>query len=131
VRDLLAAIGGKTITGDTPTTNTFERSTTFVDHTFIKGQADNCYPPATYTVAGNAVNVSVSASPTQVHEGSSATYTISSSPAPSQSIAVRYSMSGSAAVGSDYTLSSAHGQVTIPAGQSSASVTLSALEDPR
>jgi hypothetical protein len=51
--DLLGAIGGKTITGDTPTTNTFERSTTFVDHTFIKGQADNCYPPATYTVAGN------------------------------------------------------------------------------
>jgi len=52
--DLMGAIGGKTITGDTPTTNTFERSTTFVDHTFIKGQADNCYPPATYTVAGNA-----------------------------------------------------------------------------
>jgi hypothetical protein len=51
--DLLGAIGGKTITGDTPTTNTFERSTTFVDHTFIKGQADNCYPPATYIVAGN------------------------------------------------------------------------------
>lgn len=51
--DLLGAIGGKTITGDTPTTNTFERSTAFVDHTFIKGQADNAYPPATYTLVGN------------------------------------------------------------------------------
>src|SRR5260370_30609801 len=48
--DLMGAIGGKTITGDTPTTNTFERSTTLVDHTFIKGQPDNCYPPATYTL---------------------------------------------------------------------------------
>jgi hypothetical protein len=51
--DLLAAIGGKTITGDTPSTNTFERSTAFVDHTFIKGQADNAYPAATYTLVGN------------------------------------------------------------------------------
>jgi hypothetical protein len=51
--DLLGAIGGKTITGDTPATVTFERSTAFVDHTFIKGQADNSYPAATYTVVGN------------------------------------------------------------------------------
>jgi hypothetical protein len=51
--DLLGAIGGKTITGDTPATVTFERSTAFVDHTFIKGQADNAYPAATYTLVGN------------------------------------------------------------------------------
>jgi len=62
--DLLGAIGGKTITGDTPATNTFERSTTFVDHTFVKGQADNCYPPATYTVAGNVTCTQPSPSPT-------------------------------------------------------------------
>src|SRR5205807_10019445 len=41
------------ITGDTPATKAFERSTSFVDHTFIKGQADNAFPPATYTVVGN------------------------------------------------------------------------------
>jgi hypothetical protein len=52
--DILGAIGGKTITGDTPGTVTFERSTAFVDHTFIKGQADNAYPAATYTMVGNA-----------------------------------------------------------------------------
>src|ERR1700736_5271149 len=51
--DLLGAIGGKTLTGDTPETVTFERSTAFLDHTFIKGQADNAYPAATYTVVGN------------------------------------------------------------------------------
>ena len=50
--DLLGAIGGKTITGDTPATVTFERSTAFVDHTFIKGEADNAYPAATYTITG-------------------------------------------------------------------------------
>jgi hypothetical protein len=52
--DMIAAIGGKTITGDTPATVTFERSTAFVDHTFIKGQADNSYPAATYTITGGA-----------------------------------------------------------------------------
>jgi hypothetical protein len=53
VGDLLGAIGGKTITGDTPETNKLERSTTFVDHTFVKGNSDNSYPAATYTVVGN------------------------------------------------------------------------------
>ena len=53
VGDLLGAIGGKTITGDTPGTNTLERSTSFVDHTFVKGNSDNSYPAATYMVVGN------------------------------------------------------------------------------
>jgi hypothetical protein len=39
-------------------------------------------------------------------------------------------MSGTASLGSDYTLSGTRGQVTIPAGQSSASVTLKSLQDP-
>jgi hypothetical protein len=51
--DLLGAIGRKTISGDTPATNTLERSTTFVDHTFIKRNSDNSYPAAIYTVVGN------------------------------------------------------------------------------
>jgi hypothetical protein len=51
--DLLGAVNGRTFTGDTPATNTLERSTTFIDHTFVKGQADNSYPAATYTVVGN------------------------------------------------------------------------------
>jgi hypothetical protein len=51
--DLLGAVNGRTLTVDTPETNTLERSTLFVDHTFCKGQVDNTYPAATYTVAGN------------------------------------------------------------------------------
>ena len=51
--DLLGAVNGRTITADTPATNTLERSTVFVDHTFVKGQADNSYPAATYMIEGN------------------------------------------------------------------------------
>ena len=52
--DLLGAINGRTFTGDTPATQDFERSTTLVDHTFVKAQTDNAFPTATYVVAGNA-----------------------------------------------------------------------------
>lgn len=66
VGDLLGAIGGKTITGDNPNCATgipgvnppclpndrLERSTSFVDHTFVKGNTDNAYPATTYTIVG-------------------------------------------------------------------------------
>jgi hypothetical protein len=61
--DLLGAVGGRTITGDTSDCATdlppctpnsqLERSNAFVDHTFVKAQGDNSYPASTYTVAGN------------------------------------------------------------------------------
>jgi PKD repeat protein len=73
--------------------------------------------------------VSVSASPTSIREGSSATYTVRLSSAASQNITVGYGMSGRAALGSDYTLSGTAGQVVIPAGQTSGTVTLSAIAD--
>ena len=55
VGSLLGAVGGRTFTGDAPGSpeSRLERSNTFVDHTFVKAQTDNSYPPATYTVAGN------------------------------------------------------------------------------
>jgi hypothetical protein len=62
--DLLGAVGGRTITGDTSNCATdlppctpnskLERSNSFVDHTFVKAQSDNSFPAATYTVIGNA-----------------------------------------------------------------------------
>ena len=52
--DLLGAMNGRTFTGDTPATQDFERSTTLVDHTFVKAQTDNAFPAATYMIAGNA-----------------------------------------------------------------------------
>lgn len=55
VGSLLGGVGGRTLTGDTPGSpeSKLERSNTFIDHTFMKAQTDNSYPPATYTVAGN------------------------------------------------------------------------------
>jgi hypothetical protein len=51
--DILGAVNGRTFnTGDTPP-NTFQRSTLLIDHTFIKGNTDTSFPPATYTVVGN------------------------------------------------------------------------------
>jgi PKD repeat protein len=73
--------------------------------------------------------VLVSASPTSIHEGSTATYTIKLSSAASQNITVGYGMGGRAVSGSDYTLSGSAGQVTIAAGQTTATVTLTATAD--
>ncbi|HEY2625202.1 MAG TPA: dockerin type I domain-containing protein [Candidatus Udaeobacter sp.] len=53
--DLLGAVNGRTFnTGDTPP-ETLERSNLLIDHTFVKGNTDNSYPPATYTVVGNTI----------------------------------------------------------------------------
>lgn len=53
VGDLLGAVCGRTFnSGDSPP-ETLERSNLLIDHTFIKGNTDNSYPPATYTVSGN------------------------------------------------------------------------------
>jgi len=56
VGSVLGAVGGRTLTGDTPGSpeSKLERSNTFVDHTFVKAQSDNSYPAATYTVVGNS-----------------------------------------------------------------------------
>jgi hypothetical protein len=121
--DLLGAIGGKTM-ADNATT---ERSTQFIDHTFVKGLTDNAFPAATYMLAIPKPSMTVTASPTQIKRGSSATYTISASSTSSQPVTVSYSMSGTAALGTDYRLSGTQGQVTISAGQSSATVTLNSL----
>ncbi|HYR22724.1 MAG TPA: dockerin type I domain-containing protein [Chthoniobacterales bacterium] len=51
--DLLGAVCGRTFTGDNAQTNTLERSTLLIDHTFVKAQRDNGSPAATYTVLGN------------------------------------------------------------------------------
>jgi hypothetical protein len=52
--DLLGAVNGRTFdSGDVSSGGTLERSTLLVDHTFIKGNTDNSYPAATYTVVGN------------------------------------------------------------------------------
>jgi len=55
VGDLLGAVCGRTFnTGDTPP-NTLERSNLLIDHTFVKGNTDNSFPPATYALTGNNI----------------------------------------------------------------------------
>jgi hypothetical protein len=62
--DLLGGFNGRTFTGDTPQTVTLERSTALIDHTFVKAQTDNAYPPATYTVVGNTPCTAPTPTPT-------------------------------------------------------------------
>lgn len=69
--------------------------------------------------------ITVHATPTTVNHGSDATFTISASMLNSSTVTtVRYSMSGTARLGTDYTLSGTPGQVDIPTGASSAPVIL-------
>jgi hypothetical protein len=70
--------------------------------------------------------VSLTVSPAKVNKGGSATFTASASPSdPTRDIVVNFSAGGSAVNGTDYTLSA--NQITIPAGQSSGSVTLQVM----
>lgn len=78
--------------------------------------------------------ITVPASPTRIREGSNATCTITLSQAAVEKLSIRISMSGTATLGIDYTLTGAQlqgtqGRVLIPAGQTSATVTLHALTD--
>jgi hypothetical protein len=62
-------------------------------------------------------------------EGQDAVFTLTASPVNHAQATVNYRMKGRAILGTDYTLSGATGQVTIPAGQASVTVTLHSLED--
>jgi subtilisin-like proprotein convertase family protein len=82
--DLLGAVNGRTFTGDTPETSTLERSTALIDHTFVKAQADNAYPAATYTIVGNVPCAAPppTATPTPTSTGPTPTPTPTPTPSP-------------------------------------------------
>ena len=70
--------------------------------------------------------VSLSASPRSVNKGGTATFTATASTSDSfDAMVVNFSTGGNAGYGSDYTLSA--NQITIPAGQSTGSVTLQVI----
>jgi hypothetical protein len=58
--------------------------------------------------------------------GGDGTFTVSATSALAQPLTVIYSASGSAILGSDYTLDSSAGQIVIPAGQTSSVIRLHA-----
>jgi hypothetical protein len=79
--DLLGAVNGRTFnTGDAANGATLERSTLLVDHTFIKGNTDNSYPPSTYTVVGNtscsATAISAVGAVSRMTHGSAGTFNV-------------------------------------------------------
>jgi hypothetical protein len=77
---------------------------------------------------GRIPMMTVGVSTSNISGGADAVFTISTSAVnPSQKTTVYYSMSGSAQVGADYTLSGVLGQTDIPAGASSTAVVLHAL----
>lgn len=89
-------------------------------------------PTATPTPSSTPTStptITVSVSPGSVLEGNDATFTILSSGAVLQPLTVHYSMRGTALNGSDYTLSGTPGNLTIGAGQNSASVTIHSIAD--
>jgi large repetitive protein len=89
-------------------------------------------PTATPTptpIPGPTPIVHVRATPTQVHEGSTATFVVEANAVLAQAVTVNYSMSGNATLNTDYSLSPPPFQVTIPAGQMNAAITLHAVSD--
>jgi hypothetical protein len=71
----------------------------------------------------------ISASPKFVKKGQTSTITLGVDGVAPQPITMFYSLSGNAVLGSDYTLSGTLGEVTIPAGESSATVLLRARKN--
>jgi len=71
----------------------------------------------------------VSVASSQIVEGADAIFTVSASAPVSQPLTVNYFMGGTAREGSDYTLGGTPRQVTIPAGQISATVTVHSIAD--
>jgi hypothetical protein len=84
-------------------------------------------PSVTPTPTPSTVFVTISVSPSSIQPGGAAVFTISTSTPAANTIAVGYKMGGNAGLGSNYSLGGTPGRVTIPAGASSATVTLTEL----
>lgn len=67
-------------------------------------------------------------SPTTVHNGGVATFTIKASKTSTSTVTVNYAMSGTAIVGNHYSLSGTVGKATISAGATSTTVKLTVIK---
>jgi len=123
--------GSATVTQSTPTiSHTYNSANSYVAKLTVtdsRGLASANTAQVVIQVLSSPPTVTVSASPTRVSRESDGQFIVSDSPTASQPITVSYTMSGTAVLGKDYTLSGPPGQVTIPGGQPAASVTLHAL----
>jgi len=88
--------------------------------------------PTPTPITGPTPKVAVSVSPSRINEGQSAIFQISASANTRRPVTINYSIAGTAAFGSDYGLSNnlgPVGQIVIPIGADSASITLTATAD--
>jgi hypothetical protein len=84
-------------------------------------------PTATATATPSTIAVNLTAAPTLVRSGGTAVFTVGAFRAPATDVVVNYRLGGNAILGSNYSLSGTPGQITIPSGQNSGSVTLTVL----
>ena len=82
--------------------------------------------PTPTPTPGPTPTVRISAAALTVNQGTNTTVTVSASAA-SGPMTIPYATGGTAAEGVDYTLTGTPGQITIPAGESSATIQLNAL----
>ena len=84
-------------------------------------------PSITPSPTPSRLSVTLSAAPTSVRSHGTAVFTVTASTAATSPVTVNYLMSGNAILGSNYSLSGTPGQITIPAGATSGSETLTVL----
>jgi hypothetical protein len=84
-------------------------------------------PTVTPTPTPVPPTITLFAFPGNVNKGGTATFSIFASANAAQPIVVNYVMTGTAGLGTDYVLDGAPNQITIPAGQSSGSATLTVI----
>jgi hypothetical protein len=102
---------------------------TFTSNTVQKIWTPGNNPTPTPTATPRELEAHITVSPKSVWNGQKATFTLAVDGVAKQPITMRYSMSGNAIQGSNYTLSGTLGQVTIPTGSSSAKVILRARKN--
>ena len=84
-------------------------------------------PTSTPSATPSGFSVTLSAAPTTVRSQGTAVFTVTASTTATSPVTVNYSMGGNAVLGSNYSLSGTPGQITIPAGATSGSETLTVL----
>jgi hypothetical protein len=111
----------------------FDLTTLPVTPTIIAGPTPTPTPtPVPTPTPGPTPIISISASPALVSEGATSTITVAASVKSNVNVNISYTIGGSARFGADYTTSAGvnqNGLFTIPAGQTSASITITALAD--
>jgi hypothetical protein len=85
--------------------------------------------PSATPIPGPTPTIRISASSVTVNEGGDSMIMFTASAAPVAPLTVNYITAGTAALGTDYTLSGPHGQVVIPPGQTTAMIQLHAVSD--